>query len=196
MGQRLVTTVKGTDGNIISTVYYQWAGYTYTALSEAIRIIELFNDSEFSKISDERLRLIRIVESFGGGIDDDDKEYITSQFPNEVFKGNQDRNNGLVDLSINKMMEVPLFANYTSEVDFQNSIYKDNYITVDLEDVLNDSLESETPLNIETLKVIYFDLSNVHFDNIYTALSILNENRNNRYIYNKELDVYYEILWS
>lgn len=195
MGQRLVTTVKGTDGNIIGTVYYQWSGYTYTALSEAIKIIELFNDSEFSKISDERLRLIRIVESFGGGIDDDDKEYITSQFPNEVFKGNQDRNNGLVDLSTKGIENTSSCANYTSEVDFQNSIYKDNYITVDLEDVLNDSLESETPLNIETLKVIYFDLSNVHFDNIYTALAILNENRNNRYIYNKELDVYYEILF-
>ncbi len=102
MGQRLVTTIRQ-DGKDIAAVYYHWGAYSVSALYHVQDLINCLFDSE-NPIKDLRLRLIRHLESTGGGIDGSqnfvEHDRIKGMYPKETFKMEGiDRNNGLIALS-------------------------------------------------------------------------------------------------
>lgn len=75
MGQRLVISVyENLDvdtypDNPIAKIYYHWSAYTVSAFEEAKRLLDTYYfDEDISKISDIRVRLLRSVEKYGGGI--------------------------------------------------------------------------------------------------------------------------------
>ncbi len=119
MGQRLTIDIyKKEEEKPIACLYFHWSAYTTSALMEINNIIDLFFDEKYIHISDEKLRLIRIVENIGGGIDggkhSHEWDYIKKLYPDESFKENNiDRSYGLIALSeegiaqMNKWSEGP-----------------------------------------------------------------------------------------
>lgn len=113
MGQRLVVTVRSKDEDICK-IYYHWSAYSVSALVEAKSIIDAIFDEE-NDIADLRLRLIRFCEQNGGGIDggkdSDEWNYITREYPDEVFKSEGiSRNDGLIALSEKGMDDIQYWS--------------------------------------------------------------------------------------
>lgn len=103
MGQRLVITLERNE-RPIAAIYYHWGAYTSSALHYTREIINCIYDEEYENETDTEklLRLIKFVESNGGGITGDEYErnYIQSLYPDETFKSeNYSRNDGLISLS-------------------------------------------------------------------------------------------------
>lgn len=109
MGQRLVLQVEKPEGTRIASLYYHWSAYTTSALQEIRNLLaRYFNPGiilpPYTPDLDPQLRLIRVAETMGGGIDggEDSSEwnYITQKYPKEKFKTTGiDRNDGLIAIS-------------------------------------------------------------------------------------------------
>ena len=138
MGQRLVVTIENNEEELCK-IYYHWSAYSISALMETRDIInELFD--EYNEIEDIRLRMIRFVESDGGGIkngkDSDEWKYIQNAYPNEIFKEEGiSRNCGLIAISEDGMND------------------------------LQDWSEGDIIINIDTHRVI--NLVNWFYDSVY-----------------------------
>ncbi len=101
MGQRLVVEVKG-FGETICTVYYHWDAYTMSTLYDAKKFIDLeLQDCKTNK--EVILKVIRFCESEGGGVCRTSMDEVKKMFPNEEFREDISRNDGLVDISENGM---------------------------------------------------------------------------------------------
>ena len=100
MGQRLVVTIQN-EGRDIAAIYYHWSAYTHSALYRTKDIINcIYNnldETEYQML----LNLIKFVEEEGGCIRGTAEEhnYVQSLYPNETFKDEGSRNNGLIALS-------------------------------------------------------------------------------------------------
>ena len=113
MGQRLVVTVRSKDENICK-IYYHWSAYSVNALMVTKEILNVIFDEE-NDILDLKLRLIRFCEQNGGGIDggegSDEWNYITREYPNEIFKSEGiNRNYGLIVLSKKGMDDIQYWS--------------------------------------------------------------------------------------
>ena len=74
MGQRLVITVHAFDEDI-ATIYYHWSAYTTSALDEAQKILKHVKWEDTTSKDELILRIVRFMESNGGCIDFEDKQY-------------------------------------------------------------------------------------------------------------------------
>ncbi len=68
MGQRLVVSVRHL-GEDIARIYYHWSAFSVSALEEARKVVETIYDDDDMSVRALQLRLIRMVEESGGGID-------------------------------------------------------------------------------------------------------------------------------
>lgn len=131
MGQRLVITVRKEQEDI-AKIYFHWSGYSVSALEEAKSLLEEIDTNE-NNIKKLQLNIIRACESMGGGIDggEGSKEfsYVCNMFPNVKFKGDPDRNYGLVALSEIGMEEMQRWSegNLVIDLDY-NRIYNSVFI--------------------------------------------------------------------
>ena len=100
MGQRLVVTIQN-EGRDIAAIYYHWSAYTYSALYETRNIINCIYNHMDETEEQMLLKLIRFLEDEGGCIrgSEEEHEYIQSLYPNEIFKDEGSRNDGLIALS-------------------------------------------------------------------------------------------------
>lgn len=102
MGQRLVITANYKNQEI-AKIYFHWSAYTVSALIEAYDLINEINISDYTTIEDLQLQLIRYCERNGGSVDggaySEEMKYVKFIFPKEEFKGNGNRNQGLIAIS-------------------------------------------------------------------------------------------------
>lgn len=161
MGQRLIISIVK-DRKRIATIYYHWGAYSASSFETAKTIIDMVNGKASHQDSfnvktmgfdehtyvdkdsnaDIRLRLIRMLESFHGGVtlNEDDRAYVKKLFPGEMFSDDVDRNNGLIsftgeqmeeddnwaegsltiDLDQKAITDINVFWNYESYTDFYN----------------------------------------------------------------------------
>lgn len=175
MGQRLIVSIVK-DYKRIATIYYHWSAYSADSFETAKTIIDMLGgktscqESFNAKImgfdkntytdkdpsADIRLRLIRMLESFGGGVtlNEDERAYVKKLFPNETFSDNVDRNNGLISFTEKQMEEddnwaegsltidldqkaltnINIFWNYESYADLYNDHTSDDIDDVPEED--------------------------------------------------------------
>ena len=109
MGERLVLQVEKPEGTRIASLYYHWSAYTTSALQEIRNLLARYFDPginlpPYKPDLNPQLRLIRVAETMGGGIDgcEDSSEwdYITQKYPKEKFKTTDiNRNDGLIAIS-------------------------------------------------------------------------------------------------
>ena len=102
MGQRLVITANYKNQEI-AKIYFHWSAYTVSALQEAYELINEINITDCTTIEDLQLQLIRYCERHDGCVDggahSEEMKYVKFIFPKEEFKGNGNRNNGLIAIS-------------------------------------------------------------------------------------------------
>lgn len=112
MGQRLVVTVwdREEDDTPIAKIYYHWSAYTSSALSEINKIIEALQGHEDNTRKENIMRLIRMCEKNGGGIDgglnSEEGKYIRSLYPNYEFSEDISRSYGLIAITENGMNDM------------------------------------------------------------------------------------------
>ena len=137
MGQRLIITVnKG--GKDIAKIYYHWSAYSISALQETRDIINVLYD-DTNKIKDLKLRLIRLCEQNGGGIDGGENssewKYIKQLYPKETFKkDNISRNYGLIALSEDGMKNMQTWSEGDIYIDMDIDMVT-NYVNFTCESI-------------------------------------------------------------
>lgn len=109
MGQRLVVTVRSM-GEDLCKMYFHWSAYTVSALMEVRDMMAEF-PMETKNKDEAILYFIRYCEKNGGGISaasgDKEWDYVSSKYPNEVFKkDNISRNQGLIGISEEEMESI------------------------------------------------------------------------------------------
>lgn len=130
MGQRLVVEVNG-FGKTICTVYYHWDAYTMSTLYDAKKFIDL-NLQDCKTEEEVILKVIRFCESYGGGVCYNSMDDVKKMFPNEEFRGDADRNYGLVDISEEGMYRSLSWAEGNLIIDLINeTVYTNVYSTWD-----------------------------------------------------------------
>lgn len=174
MGQRLVVTIEN-DEEVLCKIYYHWSAYSIRALREARDIInELFDED--SGIDDIRLRMIRFVESNGGGIangkDSDEWKYIQNTYPNETFKEEGIlRNYGLIAISEDGMNALQDWSEGDIYIDISNGRVV-NFVNFSYSslDAFNEERKkwhnNWKDLALEDIPELHCDLSEFNIDDI------------------------------
>lgn len=144
MGQRLVVSVRHL-GEDIARIYYHWSAFSVSALEEARKVVETIYDDDDMSVRALQLRLIRMVEESGGGIDGGkngtELARIVPMFPEEEFKeSSASRNNGLIALSKSGMEHLLYWAEGTVTIDLdEDMIENDVYYDYDLESYMEEN---------------------------------------------------------
>lgn len=178
MGQRLVITAKYKNQEI-AKIYFHWFAYTVTALIEAYDLINAINISDYTTIEDLQLQLIRYCESNGGSVDggaySEEMKYVKFIFPKEEFKGNGNRNQGLIAISdigrdeIQENSEGDLIINFDSQ-----EVSNYCYIGWDLAGYKNyrkDEYEEEVDFN--SMESLDLDMGRIPFNDVSSAIADL-----------------------
>ena len=186
MGQRLVITAKYKNQEI-AKIYFHWSAYTVSALIEAYDLINAINISDYTTIEDLQLQLIRYCEINGGSVDggaySEEMKYVKFIFPKEEFKGNGNRNNGLIAISdvgrdeMQRYGEGDLIINFDSQ-----EVSNYCYIGWDLAGYKNyrkDECGEEVDFN--SMKSLDLELSCIPFNDLSSAIADL-QNLND-YVY-------------
>ena len=174
MGQRLVINIIE-DNERIANIYYHWSAYTISALYEAKRLIDSGIFDEECSTKELQLKLIRLIESFGGCIDGgkDSEEYqkICDMFPNETFKETGSRNEGLIALSEDGMDSLESWAEGILDINLDKGmIYNGVYCCETLEE-FNEWREKDNKL--EDFKEMDIEISEIKFEDIEETISEL-----------------------
>ena len=178
MGQRLVITANYKNQEI-AKIYFHWSAYTVSALHEAYDLINEINITDCTTIEDLQLQLIRYCERYdgcvNGGAHSEEMKYVKFIFPKEEFKGNGNRNNGLIAISdvgrdeMQRYSEGDLIINFDSQ-----EVSNYCYIGWDLAGYKNyrkDEYEEEVDFNsIESLDL---ELSCIPFNDLNSAIGNL-----------------------
>ena len=159
MGQRLVVSVVE-DQVRVATVYFHWSGYTrsiYQEVKEMIDLLEgktvekkilVFEHDRFTFVpitsrkideSDTVLKLVRLYESLGGGLSTSSYAEFEKRYPGLEYSKDATRNNGLIDISEEGMIDADNWAEATAEIDLDaREIYVEPFWMVD-----DDQLEKD-----------------------------------------------------
>ena len=178
MGQRLVITANYKNQEI-AKIYFHWSAYTVSALQEAYDLINEINITDCTTIEDLQLQLIRYCERYDGCVDggahSEEMKYVKFIFPKEEFKGNGNRNNGLIAISdvgrdeMQRYSEGDLIINFDSQ-----EVSNYCYIGWDLAGYKNyrkDECGEEVDFNsIESLDL---ELSCIPFNDLSSAIADL-----------------------
>ena len=186
MGQRLVITANYKNQEI-AKIYFNWSAYTVSALIEAYDLINAINISDYTTIEDLQLQLIRYCEINGGSVDggaySEEMKYVKFIFPKEEFKGNGNRNQGLIAISdvgrdeMQRYGEGDLIINFDSQ-----EVSNYCYIGWDLAGYKNyrkDECGEEVDFN--SIKSLDLELSCIPFNDVSSAIADL-QNLND-YVY-------------
>lgn len=168
MGQRLVITVRK-EKKDIAKIYYHWSGYSDSALEETKALLKEIDTKE-ENIKKLQLSIIRACESMGGGIDggagSKEFSYVRNIFPNVNFKGDPNRNFGLVALSENDMEEIQRWSeeNIVIDLDYNriyNSVFYEYHSLEEYEAETDQNADSvscyESDIDISDFRVEYID---------------------------------------
>lgn len=97
MGQRLnIEIIK--SGKCLANAYYHWSAYTTSSLQMAMDILQQL-ESKSSDIKDDTLLAIRLLESTGAGITDEERNAIPIELSGFAFIPCAGRNDGLIAIS-------------------------------------------------------------------------------------------------
>ena len=97
MGQRLVIEIKEGD-TVLANAYYHWSGYTETSLN---LLNEVMNKGIFDNIpikfskGDEQLYAIKLLETTGAKILEEDLKIATLKFPMNEFETSKNKKESL-----------------------------------------------------------------------------------------------------
>lgn len=118
MGQSLTIAIEA-NKETWCAIYYHWAGYTDSALAETKKIINCIYNGKHETKEEILLRLIHFIEDNGGCIRGTmgEHSYIQSLYPDEKFKENGNRSDGIIALSDEGITALKSWA--TSEVYIQ-----------------------------------------------------------------------------
>lgn len=174
MGQRLVVTIEN-DEEVLCKIYYHWSAYSIRALREARDIInELFDEDK--RIYDIRIRMIRFVESNGGGIangkDGDEWQYIQNTYPNAIFKEEGIlRNYGLIAISEDGMNALQGWSEGDIYINISNgrvvNFVNFPYVSIDaFNEARREWDDSWKDLALEDIPELHCDLSEFNIDDI------------------------------
>ena len=125
MSQSLVLMIRH-FGEITAGIYYRWSGYSDAALKEAREVANCIYAEEDLSVQALQLRLIRMVEENGGGIDCGVEEYeelhaIQSMFPNQTFKTQNIKSScGLIAITEKGIDELVQCAGSIVTIDMDN----------------------------------------------------------------------------
>lgn len=188
MGQRLVIEIKEGD-TVLANAYYHWSGYTETSLNLLNEVMNkgILNNIpiKFSK-GDEQLYAIKLLETTGAKILEEDFKIATLKFPMNEFETSKNKTEGLIAFSeknINKNMdsaEAIISIDLKSRTIDIGGIY--NYENLDeLQEMAN---EDEEDLNIAIIDFNITEISFEDFKNRFEDIKKLIENH--EYIKSKE----------
>ena len=179
MGQRLVISIRHLDQDI-ARIYYHWSAYTVSALEETQKIWNFICEKDDPSVRDLQLRLIRMAEKDGGGIEggETSAEFarIQSMFPDETFKTeNISRNEGLIALSKEGMDGLLSWAEGTVVIDIdegtvENNVFFDYY---DPEEYREDHELQD--FSLEDIPDIGVDLGYFSLDKLDDVIEVLND---------------------
>ena len=168
MGQRLVITVRK-EREDIAKIYFHWSGYSVSALEETRSLLADIDTKE-ENIKKLQLSIILACESMGGGIDggagSKEFSYVCNIFPNVNFKGDPNRNFGLVALSENDMEEMQRWSegNIVIDLDYNriyNSVFYEYHSLEEYEAETDQNADSvscyESDIDISDFQVEYID---------------------------------------
>ena len=179
MGQRLVVTVRKNEEDICK-IYYHWSAYTMSALDEARKIVDVIYNNEDETTRDLQLRLIRFCEQNGGCIDGgcDSAEYecIQDIFPNEHFKEDGSRSDGLIAISRQGMDDLQKWSEGDLTIDLdEERIY--NNVLFCYDDCEEEFWESHDWLEEEerVIEPIGYDISEFDIGELNDVIKELRE---------------------
>ena len=188
MGQRLVIEIKEGD-TVLANAYYHWSGYTETSLNLLNEVMNkgILNNIpiKFSK-GDEQFYAIKLLETTGAKILEEDFKIATLKFPMNEFETSKNKTDGLIAFSeknINKNMdsaEAIISIDLKSRTIDIGGIY--NYENLDeLQEMAN---EDEEDLNIAIIDFNITEISFEDFKNRFEDIKKLIENH--EYIKSKD----------
>lgn len=182
MGQRLIISID-TMGETIAKIYYHWSAYTTSALYETQQVVNCIYNHKDESVKDLQLRLIRLCEKNGGGIDGNKEEfeYIQKMFPDEKFiEDGYSRSRGLIALSEKGMNDMQSWSEGDVTIDIDEDlinfgVYSDYesleaYIYERKE--WDDEFESIT---LEDIPNIGYDLGLINVDELDDVIAALDE---------------------
>ena len=186
MGQRLVITANYKNQEI-AKIYFHWSAYTVSALQEAYDLISAINISDYTTIEDLQLQLIRYCERHdgcvNGGAHSEEMKYVKFIFPKEEFKGNGNRNNGLIAISDVGRDEMQRYGGGDLIINFDSQEVSNYcYIGWDLTGYKNyrkDEYGEEVDFN--SMESLDLELSCIPFNDLSSAITDL-QNLND-YVY-------------
>lgn len=184
MGQRLVITVHN-NGKDLAKIYYHWSAYTLCALMEAKEIVDCIYNHNDETEKELQLRLIRFLESRGGGIDGAlaERKYIQGMFPNEKFKTEGiSRNNGLIALSEEGMDDIQSWSEGDLDIIIDddviiNSVFWGGYSFNEYkENAMENDEDFDPNTTIEDILDIGYDLSEIDIEDLDKVIEALKKN--------------------
>ena len=186
MGQRLVITANYKNQEI-AKIYFHWSAYTVSALQEAYDLINEINITDCTTIEDLQLQLIRYCERHDGCVDggahSEEMKYVKFIFPKEEFKGNGNRNNGLIAISDVGRDEMQRYGGGDLIINFDSQEVSNYcYIGWDLAEYKNyrkDEYGEEVDFN--SMESLDLELSCIPFNDLSSAITDL-QNLND-YVY-------------
>lgn len=178
MGQRLVITANYKNQEI-AKIYFHWSAYTITALQEAYDLISAINITDYTTIEDLQLQLIRYCENNGGcidgGLNSAEMQYVKFIFPKEEFKGNGNRNQGLIAISdigrdeIQENSEGDLIINFDSQ-EVSNYCYI-GWGLAGYKNYRKEEYEEEVDFN--SMESLDLDIGRIPFNDVSSAIADL-----------------------
>ena len=201
MGQRLVVNVVGKSMRLVS-IYYHWGAYSTDSMYIAKELVEALMDQN-NPIRDPRLRVLRYIESTGGGINggegSSEWEYITKMYPDETFKKEGiSLYDGLVAFSkegieeMQKDVRGELIINLDNRT-VNNTVFWEEW-SGDI-DAFNESYcyEDDEVLTLEDIPVLNFNPTELPFNEVSDFLEAL-ENLEGPHFIAGDSDVIYTLI--
>jgi len=178
MGQRLVITVIQNEEDI-AKIYYHWSAYSLSALQETREVLDCLLNND-NPIKDLRLRLIRFVESRGGCIDggSESEEFkaIQEMYPNEKFKSDGSRNEGLIALTEDGMNSIQSWSEGDVDINLDyGMIYNSVYWSDDFDYYKEQWEEERKNLKLEDIPEYNINISEISFNELDNIISFLNK---------------------
>lgn len=193
MGQRLIITVEK-DAKQIAKLYFHWSAYSSSSAMETADLIKYL---DAHKDMDTRLACIRFAEEKGGCIDGGKESVefkaISEMFPDETFKENGSRNNGLVALTEAGMSELQYWSDGDVTINLDNRTVL-NWVNWSFKNV--DDIKAENEDFDENLIIVSdIDICDYSFEDADYVYNICNEAEDKGNGYVKCGDVYYGMIY-
>ena len=165
MGQRLVVTVTAQQKEQMK-IYYHWDAYTGSTFGDLQHLIGVIKPlREAGKGTSEiLLAIIHALEKNGGGInggqDSDEWKYIKQLYPDEAFSPEVNRNEGLVSMTEQDMMDVQGWSEGDAEINLDDgTFYNGVHFPYEKEVWMHDRVEYDEADDMDEAEELYEKLN-------------------------------------